>query len=77
MLTNDLNAHIEDLEAHFAQARTLGTGQLIARAHRARSLTLWDGLVRFRRWLGLTADRSKAAYFGALNRSIREAPRAI
>jgi hypothetical protein len=77
MFTDDLYPHIDQLEAHFAHTRNIETGQLIARAHRARSLAFWDGLVRARRWLGATGARVKTAYYGALNRSTCEAPRPV
>ena len=76
MFTDDLYPHIDDLEAHFAQARRLSTGPLIARAHRARSIAFWDRLAAFRGWLGRAAAGAKAAYYGSVNQSARDIPRA-
>ena len=77
MFADDLYPHIDDLEAHFAQSRALGTRRLIARAHRARSRALWDGVARFRRWLGRVGSRARVAYYSALNQSACKAPRFI
>ena len=77
MFTDDLYPHIEELEAHFSQARRLGTGHLIARAHHARSLAFWHGLAAFRGWLGRATTRARVAHYGALNQSAAKALRPI